>query len=141
MEGVKFNGGRKGNLTFKRSFFITSPRKLPEGGSMVALAAATTTTATALTVNLIRYMCLLITGSTCILLVYTFFPSVHYPQSVEYISQMDRESIIQLIDNIYNTMVSQYNIIVPNTQTLEALITNAQAVIASSNINSLRLED
>lgn len=54
---------------------------------------------------------------------------------------MDMETIIELMNNIYNYIVSQYNIVVPNTQAIEAMVANAQSVIANSNINSLRLQD
>ena len=49
-------------------------------------------------------------------------------------------SIIELMDELYNTYILQFKIIVSETKIVQGLWTNSTLVIAS-NVNNLRLED
>lgn len=53
---------------------------------------------------------------------------------------MGMASIIKLMDELYNTYILQFNILVSEAQVVQGLLTNFTLIIAS-NVNNLRLED
>lgn len=55
-------------------------------------------------------------------------------------------SIIKLMDELYNTYILQFNILqfnilVSEAEVVQGLLTNFTLVIASNDVNNLRLED
>lgn len=53
---------------------------------------------------------------------------------------MSKVSIIELMDELYNRYILQFNILVSEAQGVQGLLTNSTLVIASY-VNNLRLED
>jgi hypothetical protein len=53
---------------------------------------------------------------------------------------MGMASIIELMDELYNTYILQFKILVSNAQVVQGFLTNSTLVIAS-NVNNLRLKD